>query len=148
MFLRYFDSLAIFGNAQLSRIRYFRSLITLRTFSLKCEIFGNDNLFFLSWSAAICDLLYVLESNHRLDRTKKFGITREPVFCWVWMHATPCHGRLIRSWPWAIFCLRNCQRRSSKVYKGCAVPRASRLVYERVGKRASWVNAIVNLTNA
>ena len=93
MFLRYFDSLAIFGNARLSRIRYFRSLITLRAFSVKCEIFGNHNLFFLSWSATICDLLYMLESKHRLDRTKQFGITREPVFCWVWMHAAPCHGQ-------------------------------------------------------
>ena len=62
MFLRYFDSLAIFGNAQLSRIRYFQSFITLRTFIVKSEIFGNHNLFFLSWSAAICDLLYMLAS--------------------------------------------------------------------------------------
>ena len=53
-----------------------------------------------------------------------------------------------RTMPWPIFCLRNWQRRSSKVYKGCAVPRESRFVYERVGKRASWVTAIVNLTSA
>ena len=56
---------------------------------MKWEI--NYNLF--SLPAAICHLLYMLEFKHTLDGTKKFGIPRKPVLCWVWMHAAPCLGQ-------------------------------------------------------
>ena len=57
------------------------------------------------------------------------------------MHAAPCHGQYF-------VCEIGKEETLKFILKGCAVPRASRFVYERVGKRASWVTAIVNLTNA
>ena len=136
MLLRYFDSVAILGNAQLSRIRCFRSFITWRILSVKFLVIKTCFFFLFLFVFCFHDLppfaiCYTFQSRS-IDWTEPKSLVHQGSHgqSSVGSGCMPHHAMA------NIFSLENWQRRSSKVYN------------EIMGKRASWVTVNVDLTNA